>query len=164
MQKKEKIVKSTNKPDKPSKKRENLQWENPPEYRSMLTFQMMPARSDFVDRYFLEFNKEARENEEILFLGDFLKTKGIARQTWLEWKEKSPERQQLYDEAMEYIGMRRERGALKKQFSEKTVHFMQPLYSKDWKEQQKEQAKLGIVEDRPQNIKIIMESYKDKEE
>ena len=162
MQKKQKIVNPTKKSDKQSKKQATIKWEDPAEYRHMRTYEMMPAQSQVVDRFFFEFNLAAQEDEELLFLSDFLRRNGIARQTWDTWKEKSAFRQQLHTEAMEYIGARRERGALKRQFAEKTVHFMMPHYSQDWKKQQQEQAKLGLGEEKPQNINIIMESYKEE--
>lgn len=162
-------MKRTKKTNNPIKKNtdqpiitSNSEFESPPEYFCMNSAAMMPARKQYIDSLFLEFRNEAIHNENMLFREDFTAKKGILRDTWYDWRTKSPLREQMEAEGMAAIGRRRERGAMTKQFAEKTVHFMQGMYSKDWVVEQERQAKLANDDNQAKNLKVVLTSYKEE--
>lgn len=132
------------------------------EYESLFTGQMNMTKPEYIDAYFVEFSNAANKDKDILFLEDFLNKKDICRWTWQSWIEKCPDRKQRHQEGMEAIGRNRERGAMKKEYSEKTVHFMQSHYSSGWRQQREEASKLGIHEDQQKPITVILEGFEKK--
>lgn len=164
MKQKKQTVNTNSKSEKPAKNAATQKFEDPAEYLCMLSAQMMPAISETIDRYFFEFNLAAKNDESIMYLADFLKRKGIGLRTWERWRLKNPRREEWHYEGMEAIGRRRELGAIKKEFAEKTVHHMMPFYSKDWADQQERQAKLGAESHKDQPLTVIMQSYKEDDQ
>ena len=131
-------------------------------YADYFLYRDRPISEAFIKRIGEELLEYANDPDiEYLRIEPFFMSKGVASDTYEEWKEKYPLFKQYYQTAWHIIGLRREKGMLHKNLSEnailRTLHFFDPLYMAA-KEEEKEIA-LGKQE----TVKIILEDPRKEE-
>ncbi len=121
------------------RKSKKLTWYE--KYRNLNSWREKPVSVAFIEFLGKEL-MEWSDRDDAYKIGQFLRPKGISREVFLCWVEKYDSLKEAYNFTLSAIGDRREIGALKKELSEKTVHFTQSHYSATWRKAEERQAKL----------------------
>lgn len=117
--------------------------------------------------YLVKMGQEAvqwcKDNPEAFHLCEFFALKGIANNTWQSWREKNESFDRACHECKRYLGRRREKGAMKKDYSEKMVMHTLHLYLDEVKRVEEWRAGLRTPEENEAGNKqyIIIEKSAD---
>jgi len=113
------------------------------DYQDCFTFKMKPITEAFINRFTNEMVTWAETNEDALFMGKFLRAKGISRWTLYEWVQKYHDIKQAYDTCLWILGERREHGAIIRKYDSSTIAATMPHYSTEWKQMIEWKSKLA---------------------
>lgn len=128
-------------------------------YQELVSWRTIPVHEAAVERIASEMVEWAFNDPDALRLSAFFQMKKIPREYLYRWRDRFPIMKSAVEEAMLAIGMRREKGAIKKEYDAGTIKFMQPLYDEDWKKTEEWRASLGRDEERVGNIKVVIEQF-----
>lgn len=92
--------------------------------------------------------------DDSLIIQDFYNKGGYSTGQFYDWCEKFPEFKQAHEYAMSMLGSRRELGAMTRKYDAGTIHRTLGAYSKIWRDQTRELAKLK--EDNAGETKVII--------
>jgi hypothetical protein len=104
---------------------------------------------------------EYAQDEDSLVLGDFFFDKGIPETSYRQWLAKNELFNLRYQAAKKKIGSRRERGALEREFAEKTALTSMAIYDSEWKEIEKWRSSLRSKEQAAgkADFQVVMEKF-----
>lgn len=149
----------------PDKTRANTWLED---YTDLFTFKRKPISYAFVERIAEELVTWAREDDEALKLSQFYLAKGVPHSTFKKLVNDHPALKIARDSAMQFIGNRREIGALKKKLDSGMISSQMAKYDKSWWTLEEKRAELRA---RTQNkdqgdvtYKVVVDSYKGEAE
>jgi hypothetical protein len=145
-------MKNKKESDMQSKRKGPIWLEN---YRDCFTFKTKPVTELFIERFFSDVVKEARNNEEVLTMEDLFLNKGVPSVTYYGWVKRYPLAKEANDFAKAIIGNRREKGALKKKFDVGMIMFSMPMYSDRWKESFEWKSRLKEKEHKTSGIQVV---------
>lgn len=128
------------------------------EYLSTISFQMMPANSQFKARLAVELLTWAREQPDACHLSEFLLIKGIPNATFHKWRHQVKELQHAYDEVQYIFASRLRKNILKKEYAENFGSLILTMYDKEWEERFMWRAQLNkkAHEDDSGGTKIVV--------
>jgi len=134
------------------------------EYRSFVDFEMKVVTQSFLEKLAKHILQEAMHNDDYLAVEDLYITLGIPEKTYYEWTERFEFFREAHKQAVRMIGLRREKGGLKRKFDSGIVSSSMHQYNKRWEKaaewkaalRQKEEASKG-------NITVILEKYPESE-
>lgn len=133
------------------------------EYYNTLSFRLEPATNGFFTRLAIQLITWARQDENAFMISQFYNNKGILKGTFYRWVDKHPELKQAHEAAISFISDRRELFLIEKDPS--SVRYVMPQYSDIWAREEERKAKLKKQEDEQnQNITVVMEPFKKKDE
>jgi hypothetical protein len=124
------------------KESQDLKWYD---YMCIYTGSLKPMNAVGIDRLADDIVDWARNDDDALKLSEFYLAKGIHGQTWYAWCKRFPRLQIAHDCAKEWIGIRREKGALKGKLSPQVVMYTMPFYDKQWEDETVRRAALKDV-------------------
>lgn len=144
------------------------------EYKDCFTFTFKPITQAFVDRFSSELIDWAKNDPKALRIQDFHWNKGIEDKTYYRWCEKHETLAAAHRLALNYIGSRREIGALERKYSEamviRTLHNYDPTWELNKQRDKQEKIDIAIAtmkareellkSDRPQVIVLSELEYK----
>lgn len=112
------------------------------DYTHLFTRRQTPMTESGLERMAQEMVKWAYEDKNALRPWDFAAIKGIGRKTYYEWIERYPVIANAHQDVLAIIGSRREIGAIKREYSEKTILFSLHRYDPEALEDTKFHASL----------------------
>lgn len=116
--------------------------------------------NNMMDRLAEEYKNYYDGNDEALLISDWLICKGFNEKTWNTWCRKYEVLGEAHDHVLMILANRREKGLMHRKFEVSSTTFMMPMYSKDWRQREKERAEDKKNEDKgPGNVTVVMESY-----
>jgi len=106
------------------------------DYEWAFSFRQIPVSQDYLKHLACELAYWADTNEDALVFSEFFHDRKprIPKQSFYEWVKKNQFLADAHKYALEAIGNRREKGALKKKLDANTVIKSMPIYSEEWKE------------------------------
>lgn len=110
-------------------------------YKNLNSWRERPVSKAFIDKISAEL-MEWSDEEDSFKIGQFLRERGMPRNAFDRLVAQHEKLAKAYEYALSSIGDRREIGALKRELSEKTVHFVQHHYCPIWKGAEKHHADL----------------------
>ena len=130
-------------------------------YTDMYTFQTLPIPEHYFDRLAEEWIDYVKNNEDVLFMGEYQIKKGVARSTFEEWVQRSPNLQRARAFVKDIIAMRREKGALIRKYDASVVCKTQYKYDHDWKEAEEWRASMKerVENQGSGSITVVMERF-----
>jgi len=102
------------------------------DYEMQYSYRQIPVPEGYLNMLADKLVVWAKEDEESLVLGQFLKEYNVTWQTWKRWKERSPRLNEANSFALMCIGVRREIGGLKRKLDSSMVMRSMPNYSEEW--------------------------------
>lgn len=124
------------------------------DYVNIFTRGVTPMTDSGLERFAQDMVDWAYNNEDALRPYDFAYTKQLGRRTYMKWVNKYPVIHEAHQDVMDIIASRREIGALKRKYSEKTVLFSLHRYDPEAREDAKFHASLRDQESSGSNITI----------
>lgn len=130
-------------------------------YQDMYSFQTMPIPEHYFDKLAEEWVDYVKNNDDVLFMGEYHIKKGVAKSTFEEWVQRNPNLQRARAFVREIISMRREKGALTRKYDPTTVFKMQHTYDNAWKEMEEWRASLKekVENQGSGSITVVMERF-----
>jgi len=114
------------------------------EYQDCFDFKFKPITQKFIERLCQELIVWARTDNDAFRIEDFYYDRGICESTYYRWVAKHQDLKTAHEVAMNSLASRREKGALKRELSEKMVLQSLPRYDKRAKEDAKFHAQLKV--------------------
>lgn len=118
------------------------------DYLDCFQFKMLPVTEAFIERISSEMVLWAKDNPEALKISQFYSHKGISRPTFEKWCQKYPVMKSAKEQAMLFIGDRRETGAVTNKLNSKIVMHTMHFYDDDWRNMDKHHVDLKIEDER----------------
>jgi len=112
------------------------------DYQDHFTFDIKPISEGGLHKMAVELANWAENNPEALTIGQFVRKRGIPRDTYNNWVNKYPVLKRAHEAAMWAIGDRRELAGLRREFDVSMVKFMMPNYDPEWMNMLKVQSQL----------------------
>lgn len=139
--------------DKPS-------WRHFDDYLNVHSGKKEPISEAGLERMGTDFVKWSTLDDSIV-LEDFFRERGIPEMTYRYWKKQNELFRLRYETAKGNVGSRREKGALKRSYSERMVLTSMPKFDKSWSELEEWRSGLRSKEQAAGkgDIKVVMESY-----
>ncbi len=126
------------------------------DYLDCFSFTMKPVTKAFIDRLAQEYITWSKEDPEALDIHDFYFNKNINRETFRRWRLKYPQLSEAHEFALHYIGSRRDKGALKRTFSEGAYKAKQAMYDKDFVKCAEWASKIKQEEEKSQQPSFVV--------
>ncbi len=154
-------VNNTTKPNNATKETPKIKTFVQEFYTDIYTFQTMPIPNHYFDKVAEEWVNYVKNNDDVLFMGEYRIKKGVAKTTFEEWTQRSANMQIARAFVKEIIAMRREKGALLRKYDASTVFKMQYKYDADWKEMEEWRASMKerVEGASGSNITVVMERF-----
>lgn len=136
-------------------------------YLDLLTLKQKPVMQAFIDRLTGELLEWASKNNEALTIKEFVLGKGITWQTFLRWTKTREPLKSAYEDVKLWVGIRREKGMIKKQYDSKSIMHIQHMWDDDWKQADEYHSNLRKKEQGEKQqgpIHIHMDSFDKKDE
>lgn len=95
---------------------------------------------------------------------DYLYERNISYVSWRKLMNKHPDLKTEWENAKIFIGNKREKGALKRDLSEKVVLRSMPMYSENWKELEQWYAKIRSMKEEIKDIVLTLNDLVNKKE
>lgn len=115
------------------KKTKGRKKETTEEFWSFMDQSLTPRSDKFLDHLAKELIEWARDNEDALKLSQFWLKKQMDRGTFYQFLRRHKNLEKARDIALDYIGNRRELGAIQGKYPEKTVMPYMGMFDKDHK-------------------------------
>jgi len=136
------------------KESRDLKWID---YMCIYTGSLKPMNAVGIDRLADDIVDWARNDVDALILSEFYLSKGIHGRTWYDWCKRFPRLQMAHDCAKQWLGIRREKGALKGKYSLPMVMYTMPFYDKQWEDETVRRAALKDVNSESKSsVTVIM--------
>ena len=155
------------KPAKPSatakfkKYNEDITDKKPPlwveSYRNCFDWNLHNVNERFIEQFFTDLVTEARDNEDMLTLCEFYLKKGVPNYTFQQWVKRFEFAATCTTHAKSLIGIRREKGALKKELDSSLVLRSMPLNDQDYKDLNEWEAKLTKESHSDKQINVMIQ-------
>jgi len=114
------------------------------QYTNLYTLKKHPVTEPFIERISADLIKWAKEDKNALTLSQFYLEKGIPYSTFKGLMNRFPMLKMARDSAMEFMGNRREIGALKNKMNPNMVMSQQANYAPSWMELEVKRSDLRI--------------------
>lgn len=134
------------------------------DYRDMLSMEMKPCSSLFLERLSEDLIKWVNESPDHLKITQFFTSRGIAISNLYKWLPKSEALQEAHAYALTVLGDKRELGALKKEYDSGMVRYTMPHYDKAWKELEEWRSKLKEDKEESGTKIVVIEKFPDTKE
>ena len=126
-------------------------------YRNCFDWNLHNVNERFIEQFFTDLVTEARDNEDMLTLGEFYLKKGVPNYTFQQWVKRFEFAATCATHAKSLIGIRREKGALKKELDSSLVLRSMPLYDQDYKDLKEWEAKLTKESHSDKQINVMIQ-------
>lgn len=126
-------------------------------YRNCFDWNLHNVNERFIEQFFTDLVTEARDNEDMLTLGEFYLKKGVPNYTFQQWVKRFEFAATCTTHAKSLIGIRREKGALKKELDSSLVLRSMPLYDEDYKNLREWEAKLTKESHSDKQINVMIQ-------
>jgi len=134
-------------------------------YRELFIPRERPVSIAFIERLCADLIDWAINDDDALKIIDFYVSRKIHPKTFWRWEQKYPMLTDARNMALNIIGSRREKGALKKKFEPTVMMKQQHHYDKTWWEDEVARAELRArtQQKTDQNIRytVVLDSYAD---
>jgi hypothetical protein len=100
----------------------------------MYTLREHPVTVDWIEKFAMRMLHWAMSNEDALTISEFYINEGVNRRDYNRWLKIYPNLELAHETALQAIGDRRIRGAIKRLYDAGTVKYCQPLFDPDFKE------------------------------
>jgi len=143
-----------------NKKKEKSPWIHFDDYLNVNSGTRLPISEAGLDLMGINFIKWSREDDSLV-LEDFFLDRGIPEMTYRDWKKRNELFGLRYQVAKANVGSRREKGALKRSYSERMVLTSMAKFDRSWGELEEWRSGLKTKEQAAGNrdIKVVMETY-----
>lgn len=133
------------------------------EYTDLMTFKQHPVHDVYIERLAMELMRWVTEEEKVLSLHEFTVKKGIPYVDFLRFVKRNDKLALAHQEAKMTLAVRRENGAIRKEFDAGMVYKSLPMYSTEWKENIEWQSNLKQkeVQEQKQTI-VVLEKFPEK--
>lgn len=121
------------------------------EYINRINGYNIPYSTRTLSDMAIELADWALNDPDALVLSEFWIKKGVGHRQWELWLEQSEELRETYALAKAAVGIRREKGGIRKKFSESMVHHSMAMYSPEWKGYAEWRAQLKAISNEGQN-------------
>lgn len=129
------------------------------EYRDCFNFTWKPVTEMFIERFFGDLVQTINMDEDILMLEEVYLKKGVPHHAFYRWVEKFPVAKEAHTTAKRLLAVRREKGALKRQYDSNMVLKSLAMYNDDWKNIEEWRAGLREKEEAGKgNITVVLDS------
>lgn len=157
------MKKPKNKNNTPVKPREKERFDD--YYYDMVTLREVPISEVTIEKIARDFLKWAMENDDALKVLPFFRERGISYDNLGRWRKRSKYFASAYQMAKEAIGDRRECGAIKRKYSEKTILSSMARYDKGWEKLEKWRSSLKKQEqdEKTTTFNINIPNFKEKD-
>ena len=128
------------------------------DYRDMFSGDMKPMNEKGILRISNDLKKWAREDPRAYKISQFFSERGISKPTWRSWALKFDSFREDIEMAKEFIGNRREIGAIRNKLNTSMVAYTMPFYDSEWKEETIRRASLkeGSSGDGKDSITVVL--------
>lgn len=134
------------------------------DYRDMQTMEMKPCSSLFLERLAEDMIKWVDESEDNLLISEFFHSRKINMQNLYRWLPKSEVLQEAHAHVMTRLGIRREKGAIKKEYDSAMIRTTMPHYDKVWKDMEEWRSKLKEDKEEGGTKIVVIEKFPDTKE
>lgn len=109
-------------------------------------WRQQPVSEAFINNLCEQMIVWINTDHEALLFEEFLHMKKLDDTTYTDWRKKWPDLQRAHEYVLRALGIRREKAALKGEINPTIVAFVQPHYSKVWKDTTEWRSKLKAQE------------------
>lgn len=126
------------------------------EYLSLSDLQPRPVNLAWIEKLAIKLLHWAKTNDNALIIGQFYLYEDICSADYYRWLDKFPVLRKAHEDALEFIGMRRELGGLGKKLDCGMVSYTAAHYDKRcWKKLAEWRSKLTKDENVTQGIRVV---------
>lgn len=147
--------------DKFKKYNEDITDKKPPlwveSYRNCFDWDLYTVNERFIEKFFTDLVTEARDNEDMLTLGEFYLKKGVPNYTFQQWVKRFEFAATCATHAKSLIGIRREKGGLKKELDASLVLRSMALYDEEYKKLREWEAQLNKESHSDKQINVMIQ-------
>lgn len=131
-------------------------------YFDLQSCKMKPISQNFIDLLVERLITWADTTEDALVFEEFFMLTKINSSDYYGWLPKHENLKMAHDYAKQVIGIRREKGGLKRKLDPGMIASSMPMYSKSWKELAEWRAKLKEEsQNQGNNITVVLEKIPD---
>jgi len=136
------------------------------QYSDLFLLREKPVPEVFVERMAADLIDWAINDDDALLLIDFQVSRLISPQTFTQWTKKFPFFMKAKRIALQIIGSRREKGALKNKLNANMIIKRQHAYDPDWKKDEEWRNELRVKAqqggDKETNYTFVFEDFGEK--
>jgi hypothetical protein len=115
-------------------------------HHDIFSWRQKPVSEAFINNLCEQMIVWINTDQEALLFEEFLHKKNLLDTTFMDWAKKWPKLEMAHQYVLRAIGIRREKMALRGEINQSLVAFVQPHYSKVWKQQTEWRSKLKTQE------------------
>ena len=113
------------------------------DYLCMLSMKMKPVNEAFLDKFAFDWTQEARSDEKYISIWKYPLSIGLVDSTVYGWMERNENVKTAHKYVKAMCAIRRDSGAVSKEFDGSYVAKSMPLYCEDWKKMEEWRANLA---------------------
>lgn len=128
-------------------------------YKDIFSFKEVPIPMQYIERLAQDLVAWARDDKDALKISQFYLERGIHRSTFYKWKDTYEILGRAFTAAKEYIGNRRELGALvikDRKYDPSIIMKSQSFYDEDWKNTVEWEASLRKQPLQQPNVEVYL--------